>query len=144
MRRLVLVLAFLLAASPALAQREGFYDVAGTNLDGTPYTGVAQIRLLGINSFNIVWRLGNQLVEGVGMASGRTIAVVYGQAQRPGMGIYTLNPDGTIEGEWTVIGAGAIGRETLTPRDTPPPGIVPAPASPAPASPAAPGAAPRP
>jgi len=130
MRRLALTLALVLFAAPALAQRDGIYEVSGTNLDGSPYTGLAQIRAVGLNSFNIVWRLGNDLIEGVGMASGRTVAVTYGQAQRPGMGIYTLNPDGSLDGEWTVIGAPAIGRERLVPR--------PAPAAPAPAAPAAP------
>jgi hypothetical protein len=130
MRRLVLACAFLSLAAPALAQRDGLYDVTGTNLDGTPYTGQAQIRTVGIASFNIVWRVGNQLVEGVGMASGRTVSVAYGLAQRPGMGIYTLNPDGSLEGEWTIIGAPAIGQERLVPRDTPPPAAAPAPEPP--------------
>lgn len=133
MRRLALALLLLPLATPALAQRDGLYEVSGTNLDGTSYSGLAQIRAVGLNSFNITWRLGNTLVEGVGMASGRTIAVAYGQAQRPGMGIYTLNPDGSMDGEWTIIGAPAIGRERLVPRE--------APAAPAPA-PAAPPAAP--
>lgn len=126
MRRLLLALAFLTLAGPAFAQRDGTYDVRGTNLDGTPYDGVAQIRSLGTNSFTILWRIGNQIVEGVGMASGRTVSVAYGLAQRPGMGIYTLNPDGSLEGEWTIIGAPTTGRETLTPR----PAGAPAPAAP--------------
>jgi hypothetical protein len=142
MRRLALTLAMLLLATPALAQRDGVYEVSGTNLDGSAYTGLAQIRAVGLNSFNIVWRLGNDLVEGVGMASGRTIAVTYGQAQRPGMGIYTLNPDGSMDGEWTIIGAPAIGRERMVPRAAPAapsaPGATPPPATP-PAAPAAPG-----
>ena len=140
MRRLILALGFLLLATPAMAQREGFYDVTGTNLDGSAYTGVVQIRSLGLNSFTILWRINDQIVEGVGMASGHTIAVAYGLAQRPGMGIYALNPDGTMEGEWTIIGAPAVGRERLVPRATPPDATPPADqASPAdPAPPAAP------
>ncbi len=140
MRRLALTLALLLFATPALAQRDGVYEVSGTNLDGSTYTGLAQIRAVGLNSFNIVWRLGNDLIEGVGMASGRTIAVTYGQAQRPGMGIYTLNPDGSMDGEWTLIGAPAIGRERLVPRAAPAaPGSAPATTPPAaPEAPAAP------
>jgi hypothetical protein len=142
MRRLVLSLAFLLLAAPAFAQREGLYDVTGTNLDGTPYTGVAQIRLVGMNSFNITWRIGNQLVEGVGMASGRSIAVTYGLAQRPGMGIYQLNPDGSMEGEWTIIGAPTLGRERLVFRETPAAAAPAAPAAEAPPATPAPGAPP--
>ena len=142
---LALPLAAALFAGPAEAQRAGLYDVSGTNLDGTPYTGQAQIRGVGLASFAILWRIGNQVVEGVGFASGRTIAVAYGLSQRPGIGIYTLNPDGSMEGEWTIIGAPAIARERLVPRD-PAPAATPAPASPpaaAPASPPAPDAAPQ-
>jgi hypothetical protein len=132
MRRLVLACLFLAVAQPALAQRDGLYDVQGTNLDGSPYTGIARINALGIVSFNIIWQIGAEIVEGVGMASGRTISVAYGMAQRPGMGIYTLNPDGSLDGEWTIIGAPAIGRERLTPRpETPPGGAPPAAAPPA-------------
>ena len=138
MRRLVLALALSLLASPALAQRDGLYDVTGTNLDGTPYSGVAQIRAMGLNSFAIIWRIGTTLVEGAGMASGRTIAVTYGVAQRPGIGIYTLNPDGSMDGEWTIVGAPAIGRERLVPR---PPAAPATPATPDAAAPAAPPAA---
>ena len=134
MRRLILALGFMLLAAPAMAQREGFYDVTGTNLDGSSYDGVAQIRSLGLNSFTILWRVGDQIVEGVGMASGHNVAVTYGLAQRPGMGIYALKPDGSMEGEWTIIGAPAIGRERLVLRSAPPPAAPDAPA-PAPAAP---------
>jgi hypothetical protein len=138
MRRLVLALALMLFATPALAQRDGIYEVSGTNLDGTSYTGLAQIRAVGINSFSIVWRIGNTIIEGAGMASGRTVAVSYGQAQRPGMGIYLLNPDGSMDGEWTIVGAPAIGRERLVPRPAAPAAPAPSPAPTAPAAPARP------
>jgi hypothetical protein len=116
MRRLFLALAFLLLATPAMAQRDGLYDVTGSNLDGSPYTGLAQIRSVGLTSFAILWRIGDQVIEGVGMASGRTVSVAYGLSQRPGMGIYTLNADGSLEGEWTIIGAPTKGQERLVPR----------------------------
>ena len=131
-------------ALPARAQQSGVYNVTGVNLDGTPYTGLAQIRQSGLASFTIVWRIGNDVIEGVGFASGRTIAVAYGLAQRPGIGIYQLNSDGSMDGEWTIIGAPAIGRERLVLRGAP--GAAPAAAVPAPApaaeAPAAPAQAP--
>ncbi|MBU8542414.1 MULTISPECIES: hypothetical protein [Roseomonadaceae] len=142
-RRLAFALPLLAAlplASPAQAQRAGLYDVTGTNLDGTTYTGLAQIQTAGLASFAIRWRIGNQTVEGVGFASGRTVTVAYGLQQRPGLGIYTLNADGSLEGEWTIVGANANGTERLVPRDaaptaTPAP-TTPAPTTPAPATPA--------
>jgi hypothetical protein len=122
---------------PAAAQRSGLYDISGVNLDGTPYTGVAEIRQAGLASFAIIWQVGQTRIEGIGMASGRTISVVYGAQQRPGMGIYSLAPDGRLEGEWTIFGASALGRETLTPRPEtsaqPAPATPPAPGTPAPA-----------
>jgi hypothetical protein len=135
-RRLALAAGLLAAlATPAAAQAPGVYDVSGTNLDGTPYTGIAQIRPAGLASFIIAWRIGNQVVEGVGFASGRTISVAYGLAQRPGIGIYTLNADGSLDGEWTVIGAPANGRERLVPRPGDAPAAPPAAEAPAPATP---------
>jgi hypothetical protein len=132
-RRTVLATLALLAGlvaweRPAAAQRSGLYDVAGVNMDGTPYTGVAEIRQAGLASFAILWQVGQTRIEGIGMASGRTIAVVYGAQQRPGIGIYNLLPDGKLEGEWTIFGASALGRETLTPR--PETSAAPAPATP--------------
>jgi hypothetical protein len=142
MRPALLALAAMLFAGPAFAQRDGLYDVTGTNLDGTEYTGIAQIRAVGINSFNIIWRIGNQIVEGVGMASGRTISVAYGMANRPGLGIYALAPDGSMEGEWTIVGAPSIGRERLVPRPVEAPAPAPAAPPPAPAAPPSPAAPP--
>ncbi|HZF75371.1 MAG TPA: hypothetical protein VE033_06005 [Acetobacteraceae bacterium] len=115
MRRLLL-LGLLLLAAPARAQQSGLYDVTGTNLDGTAYTGVVQIQQAGLASFRILWRIGADTIEGVGMASGRTISVAYGLRDRPGLGVYTLNPDGSLDGEWTIVGAPAMGRERLVPR----------------------------
>ena len=145
-RRLALALSLalpLLASlgTPAAAQRSGLYDVTGTNLDGSPYTGVAQIQAVGLSSFAIVWEIRGQVVEGVGFASGRTIAVAYGMSQRPGIGIYTLNPDGSMDGEWTIIGAPANATERMVPRAAPTPGAG-APAAPSATAPAAPPAAP--
>jgi len=122
-------------AMPAQAQQAGIYDVTGVNLDGSTYTGLAQIRQLGLASFAIVWRIRNEIIEGVGFSSGRTVSVAYGLAQRPGIGIYTLNPDGSMDGEWTIIGAPANGRERLVLRGAPAPAVAtpaPAAASPAP------------
>lgn len=133
-RRFALAAGLALAlALPAQAQRAGVYDVTGTNLDGTSYTGIAQIVPAGLSSFVIRWRIGNAVLEGVGFASGRTVAVAYGQAQQPGLAIYTINPDGSMDGEWTIIGASANGRERLVPRAETP---TPAPTTPAPTTPA--------
>jgi len=143
-RRLALALALPVLASlgtPAAAQRSGVYDVTGTNLDGSPYTGTAQLQAVGLSSFAILWEIRGQVVEGVGFASGRTIAVAYGLSQRPGIGIYTLNPDGSMDGEWTIIGAPANATERLVPRAASAAPAAPSAAPPAATPPAAPPAA---
>jgi len=120
-----------LAATPALAQRSGAYRVAGTNLDGTSYEGVVLLQQVGIVSFTLLWRVGGTEIRGVGMVSGHNFAVTYGSTERPGLGIYELQPDGTMVGSWTLVGANQIGTETLTP----PPEAPPAPAAARPPAP---------
>ncbi|PZW45687.1 hypothetical protein C8P66_111102 [Humitalea rosea] len=135
-------LSFLLAltATPALAQRSGPYRVAGTNLDGSAYEGAAMLQQVGTISFHIIWRVGGTEVRGVGIVSGHSFAVAYGATSQPGMGLYQLRPDGTLEGTWSVIGANGTGTETLTPLAEP--AATPGPATPGSAAPAPAAAAP--
>ncbi len=105
-----------LLAAPAAAQRAGAYEVQGTTLDGQPYSGVAVMRQVGLVSWQIVWQVGGTEIEGVGMSAGTTFTVAFDAGQAPGIGIYTVEADGTMTGQWTVIGAPAFGTETLTPR----------------------------
>ncbi len=116
MRLVLLTLALgALLAQPAAAQRSGAYTVEGQNLDGTPYGGTADLEQVGTASFAIIWRVAGRLIQGVGMVAGHNFAVVYGAAQQPGIGIYTLQPDGKLVGTWTLVGAAGTGSETLTP-----------------------------
>lgn len=115
-----LFLAALLAfglALPAAAQRSGMYDVTGVNPDGTEYTGTMMLQQVGLSSFRIVWTIGSDAIEGVGMVSGLTLATAFtlGQGQT-GMGIYEIKPGDVLEGVWTVVNAFASGRETARPR----------------------------
>jgi hypothetical protein len=117
LRRPLLALALLLAlASPALAQRAGLYNVNGTNPDGTAYTGVLQLRQVGIVSWLVLWQVGAERIEGAGMSSGNTFAVTYPAGNTQGFGIYEILPDGTMTGQWTLVGSSGIGTETLVPR----------------------------
>jgi hypothetical protein len=111
-----LTLALSLLALPAAAQRAGTYDVSGTTLDGQPYAGVALLRQVGLVSWQIVWRVGGVELHGVGMTAGNVFSVAFDAGESTGLGIYTVEPDGTMTGQWTVVGAPAFGTETLTPR----------------------------
>jgi len=111
-----LLLALLLLAAPAAAQRSGVYDVTGVALDGSDYAGTLLLEQVGIGSFRIVWTIGGESIEGVGMVSGLTFSTAFTVADQPGMAIYEIRPGGVLEGNWTIIGAFTVGRETARPR----------------------------
>ena len=117
MRRFLLGAAVALSlAGPAAAQRSGTYDVTGANPDGTEYQGTMLLTQVGLASFRVVWQIGQDVIEGVAMVSGLTLATAFSLGGQPGMGIYEIRRDGTLEGQWTTVGAFAAGRETARPR----------------------------
>ncbi|MFL1462418.1 hypothetical protein ACI6QG_09465 [Roseococcus sp. DSY-14] len=117
MRRLIYgALLALTLGGPAAAQRSGTYDVSGANPDGTEYTGSMLLTQVGLASFRVVWTIGQDVIEGVAMVSGLTLATAFSLGGQTGMGIYEIRRDGTLEGQWTTAGAFAIGRETARPR----------------------------
>lgn len=111
------VFALLLTlAAPAAAQRSGTYDITGTNPDGSAYIGTMELEQIGLISFRLRWNIGPDVIEGVGMVSGLTLATAFSLGSSPSMGIYELRPNGQLVGQWTTIGAFAAGQETATPR----------------------------
>jgi hypothetical protein len=106
----------LLLALPAQAQRSGVYDVSGTNPDGSLYTGTVMLQQVGLSSFRLNWSVGPNTIEGVGMVSGLTLAVVFQLGEQTGMGMYELRPSGELAGTWTIIGSQATGTEIARPR----------------------------
>ena len=137
------------AAAPAAAQRSGLYEVTGTNLDGSSYRGLMELRQVGHSTFHIMWNIGGQLIEGVGMASGLTFVTAFTSGNQTGFGIYEIKPGDLLEGTWTIVGAPTTGTENARPaqlpaQGAPAPGATPdsppaaAPSSPAPATPALP------
>ncbi len=110
-------MAFLaLAALPAMAQRNGIYTLNGTNPDGSAYDGEVAMQQVGLVSWRVVWAVAGERIEGIGMSSGNVMAVMYQLGQRTGMGIFNIEANGTMIGQWTVLGSSGIGTETLTPR----------------------------
>jgi hypothetical protein len=107
------ILAILVAfALPAAAQRSGLYDVSGTNPDSSLYTGTMLLTQVGGSSFRITWTVGSNVIEGVGMVSGLTLAVVFQLGEnQTAMGMYDLRPNGELSGIWTVVGSQAMGTE---------------------------------
>lgn len=115
--KIIRILAILLAAAlPAAAQRSGLYDISGTNPDASMYSGTMMLTQVGGSSFRISWTVGNNTIEGAGMVSGLTLAVVFQLGEQTAMGMYELRPNGELSGIWTVIGSQATGTEVARPR----------------------------
>jgi hypothetical protein len=108
----ILMLGPLLAAGLAAAASAqtvgGTYSASGTNADGSSYTGTAEITLNG-PACSISWQTGTCLLTGTAFGAS------YQLGDTPGLAVYQLQPDGTLIGQWTTIGAPGVGSETLSP-----------------------------
>ena len=109
-------LAFGLAAAlPAAAQiREGAYDVAGTNPDGTNYDGQFQLRTGPGGAWVANWRVASENIMGLGLIQAGVLAVSFVVNGRPGVAVFEVEPDGKLRGTWT--SGGGLGTEMLTPK----------------------------
>lgn len=116
MKALFPLTALLLSAQLVGAQDlTGTYLVSGTNLDGSPYSGEATITATSDVTCEIVWNTGNTLSSGICMRDSNAFAAAYELNGAVGLVIYLIQPDGTLEGSWTVAGMNAVGTEVLTP-----------------------------
>ena len=105
-----------LAASASMAEDlTGHYKVSGTNLDGSPYSGEAQITATSEYTCEIVWQTGGTTSSGICMRDGNAFSAGYELNGKVGLVIYLIQADGTMDGTWTVAGLNAVGTEVLTP-----------------------------
>ena len=102
--------------APAQAQRNGTYEVAGTNPDGSTYSGSLLVQQVGLASWRVRWTVGQAQIEGYGMSVGQVFSIGFVLGERPGMSIFEVAADGSMSGQWTLVGSSAIGTENLTPR----------------------------
>ncbi|SFK73043.1 hypothetical protein [Falsiroseomonas stagni] len=109
-------LALPMLASPAAAQRAGFYAVEGVGGDGTRYTGAVQFTPTGPQTWRLSWRVGGETINGIGVSNGKVLAVAYTQGGTLGAVLYDIGPDGTMLGSWTAGREGGVGTERLIPR----------------------------
>jgi hypothetical protein len=114
-----LVAAALLAASmacPAAAQSiGGSYTVSGTNFDGTPYEGTAEITLTSETTCVIEWTTGPSTSQGICMRNDDAFSAAYVLDDEIGLVVYKVQPDGALHGLWTLAGKEGNGEEILTP-----------------------------
>lgn len=118
MKKLIASALFCAAfAMPAAAQSiGGSYDVAGTNFDGSPYAGTAEITLTSETTCVIEWTTGPTTSEGICMRNGEAFAAGYVLGDEIGLVVYEVMSDGSLHGLWTLAGKEGNGTEVLTPR----------------------------
>jgi hypothetical protein len=118
MKRLAIaVLALTASALGAQAQNiGGVYAVDGTNLDGSPYKGTAEVRLTSETTCEIYWTTGGSTSSGICMRNGPAFSAGYAMGDKVGLVIYQVFEDGHMEGLWTIAGSEGLGTEVLTPQ----------------------------
>lgn len=92
---------------------EGEYAIQGTNPDGSSYEGSLSITSLGEDKYELKWSAGNDY-QGIGFLRGETLAVGWGSASCT-VAAYDVQSDGSLQGEWALVGQPAVGAETATP-----------------------------
>ncbi|OBZ95432.1 hypothetical protein ADU59_12765 [Pararhizobium polonicum] len=117
MKKIIAAAALLLAAaSTANAQtvNAGKYTVEGTNLDGSSYSGTAEITLASETTCVIEWETAGVKSTGVCMLNDNAFAAAYVLEDALGLVVYHVNGDGTLDGKWTITGKDGSGTEVLT------------------------------
>lgn len=115
-RLLASALLALSLAAPASAQSiGGNYSVAGTNFDGSPYTGTATITLTSETTCAIAWKTGGTSSEGICMRNDDAFSAGYVLGKDIGLIVYKVMDDGSLHGLWTIAGKNGNGTEVLTP-----------------------------
>ncbi|WP_442577715.1 hypothetical protein ACSBOB_19335 [Mesorhizobium sp. ASY16-5R] len=104
-------------ALPASAQSiGGTYSVEGTNFDGSPYKGEAEIKLAGDTTCAIKWSTGGSTSQGICMRNKDAFAAFYALGKSYGLVVYKVMADGSMQGLWTIYGQNGGGTEILTPK----------------------------
>jgi len=117
---LAVVIALFLLAIAAHADTlrlASTYKAVGKNSDGSPYTGTVAVKIISDTTFSIEWKIGNSITKGFGMRLNDTLSATYMLDGEPGLIIYKVQSDGSLEGIWAIKGQSGNGSETLTPRD---------------------------
>lgn len=101
------------AASPDLSGR---YTCAGTNPDGSRYSGTVTIAPMG-SAWRIEWTVAGSSHGGVGLLEGNVFSACWNirGTRDGGIVVYRLEPGGRLVGQWsTTTGTGTVGTETLS------------------------------
>jgi hypothetical protein len=118
MKKITLAAALLLASTVAASAQTsigGKYTVEGTNLDGSTYSGTAEVTLTSETTCTIHWETGSTTSDGICMRNDESFAASYVSGDIFGLVIYKVAPDGSMTGLWTIANNGGAGTEILKP-----------------------------
>src|SRR3978361_1479923 len=109
MIRTICTVLLLAIAMPAWAVAETLklastYDEVGTNPNGSKYTGTATVEIISDTTFKIRWKIGSATYSGFGMRMTATRAAAFLVDGEPGLIVYKVGDDGTLEGLWAIRG----------------------------------------
>lgn len=93
----------------------GSYTVAGTNPDGSAYTGTATITFEGADC-KLIMAFGNGDVVRTCLQGDGVLATSYFAGAALTLVLYRVQPDGVLNGVWSVAGTAGTGMEVLTPK----------------------------
>jgi hypothetical protein len=111
---LVAVMIAVLIMAPAYADLVGHYRVSGTMPNGSHYSGVVAIELVG-NTFHVVREVAGRRETGTGIGYKNILAVSYRSADSPILALYTQDDAGQWTGTWTRVGTSQVGTELWQP-----------------------------
>lgn len=107
-----------LVASASFAQAAdvgGKYKVTGTNLDGSKYSGDAEITVSSNTTCHIAWHTGGTESKGICMRVGDVLVAGYELNGEVGLVAYEIKSNGVLDGVWTVANKDGAGTDVLTP-----------------------------
>ena len=93
----------------------GKYSVEGKNLDGSAYSGTAEIIATSETTCGIRWQTGSTTSEGICMRNGNAFAAGYVMGDSIGLVVCKMMDDGALDGIWTIADQEGVGEEVLTP-----------------------------
>jgi hypothetical protein len=105
------------AYATSAAEVGGRYRVKGTNFDGSPYSGTAEIKVTSNTTCSIVWQTGGTTSKGICMRADDNVFVAAYSMKSGSIGLvaYEIKDDGTLDGVWTMAGEDGAGKDVLTP-----------------------------
>jgi hypothetical protein len=113
--RVILLAAGLFIAGLGIASAadiDGEYEVYGHEMADGRYNGKAAVAKSG-DTYSVVWVFGQDIHRGTGILNGDTFSVIFfvRQSPVPGLAVYKIEPDGTLTGQFTVLGGKKVGAE---------------------------------